>query len=233
VVNGGPSPSPRVTGAIYLLYFLMAIIAVVLVRGLVIAGDAASTAHNIVAHETLFRAGSAIGLIGTALYVAVTALFYGLFKPVNETLARLALLFSLVGCAMQGASNVLQLAALDVLGSGRYLNSFSVEQSQALAMLFLTLHAQSGYIEIMFFGLFDLVIGYLIVRSTFLPRFLGILMVLAGIGWLTFLSPAFASHAAPLIESLGFVAELCLMLWLIFMGVNVERWKEQAGSRDV
>jgi hypothetical protein len=225
-----PWPNPRITGVVYLLYFLTAICAVVLVRGLVSSDDAAATARDILAHEPLFRAGFAIGLIGTALYVAVTALFYGLFKRVNKSLALVATLFSLVGCTIQGASNIFQLAALVVLGGSRYLSSFTTDQQRALALLFLNLHAQSGYIEIVFFGLFDFAIGCLIFKSTFLPRTLGVLMAFAGLGWLTFLAPAFASQFAPVVDGLGFIAELCLMLWLIVMGVNVPRWKEQAGT---
>ena len=105
---------------------------------------------------------------------------------------------------------------------------FKLEQLQALALMFLNLNAQAGYTEIIFFGLFDIVIGYLIFRSTFLPRFLGVLMVIAGLGWLTFLSPALANHLSRYVDVLGFVAELLLMLWLLVMGVNVQRWKEQA-----
>src|SRR5579863_1146982 len=101
MVDASPWPSPRIIGVIYLLYFLTAIFAVVLVRGLVVSDDATATARNILAHEALFRAGFAIGIIGTALYVAVTALFYGLLEPVNKTLALIATLFSMVGCAIQ------------------------------------------------------------------------------------------------------------------------------------
>ncbi|MGA7381230.1 MAG: DUF4386 family protein, partial [Terriglobales bacterium] len=80
------------------------------------------------------------------------------------------------------------------------------------------------------FGFYDLLLGYLIFRSTFLPQILGVLMMFAGLGWLTFLSPPFANHLTPYVLVLGFVAELLLMLWLLVMGVNVQRWKEQANA---
>jgi len=225
-------PSARITGVVYLLYFLTAIVAVVLVRGIVVSGDAAATANNILAHEPLYRLGFAIGLIGTALYVAVTALFYGLFKPVNKSIALLAAFFSLVGCAIQASGSLFQAAPLVVLGGSHYLSVFKLEQLQALALMFLNLNVQAGYTEIIFFGLFDIVIGYLIFRSTFLPRFLGVLMMIAGLGWLTFLSPALATHLSPYVDVLGFIAELFLMLWLLVMGVNVQRWKEQASAAE-
>jgi Domain of unknown function (DUF4386) len=230
IAGASPRPSARVIGVVYLLYFLTAISAVLLVRGLVVSGDAAATAHNILAHEPLYRSGFAIGIFGTALYVAVTALFYGLFRPVNKNLALLAAFFSLVGCAVQASGSLFQIAPLIVLSGGHYLSVFKVEQLQALALTFLDLNAQAGYISIVFFGLFDIAIGCLIFRSTFLPRFLGVLMAIAGLGWLTFLSPPLATALSPFVDVLGFIAELVLMLWLLVMGVNVQRWKEQADA---
>jgi hypothetical protein len=232
IAAASPSPNARIIGVVYLLYFVTAILAVLLVNKLVVPGDATTTANAILAHRSFYQWGFAIGLIGTALYVAVTALFYGLFRPVNKGAALLAAFFSLVGCAVQASGSVFQIAPLVVLGGSHYLMVFDAQQLQALALLSLNLHAQAGYINIIFFGLFDITIGCLIFRSTFLPRFLGVLMVLAGLGWLTFLSPSLAMHLSPYVDILGFVAELVLMLWLLVMGVNVQRWKEQAGAGD-
>ena len=229
--QASPWPSARITGVVYLLYFLAAILGVALVRGLVVSDDAAATANNILTHESLFRSGFAIDLIGTALYIAVTALFYGLFRPVNKSLALLAVLFSLVGCAIQASGSLFQVAPLVVLGGSDYLSVLTAEQRQALALMFLNLNTQAAYVYLVFFGFFDFLIGCLIFKSTFLPRFLGVLMALAGLGWLTFLSPPFAGHLSPFIYVLGFIAELFLMLWLLVMGVNVQRWKEQAEKR--
>jgi hypothetical protein len=83
---------------------------------------------------------------------------------------------------------------------------------------------------LVFFGLFNLLIGYLIFKSTFLPRILGVLMALSGLGWLTFLSPSLANYLLAHIEVLGIIAEASLMLWLLVKGVNVQRWKEQASA---
>ena len=92
-------------------------------------------------------------------------------------------------------------------------------------------HRAASYSPLMFFGPYCLLIGWLIFRSTFLPRILGVLMMLAGLGWLAFLSPPLAKHLSLYIEILGIVAEGLLMLWLLVKGVNVERWREQAGAR--
>ena len=223
-------PRARITGVVYLLYFLTAIIGEFFLRGLVVDGDAAATANNILAHESLFRLGLATGLISTAGYIAVTALFYDLFKAVSRSLSLLAAFFSLVGCAILAFASLFQLAPLVVLGGSQYLSVFKVEQLRALALMFLELNTQAGNICVVFFGVYCLLIGNLIFRSTFLPRLLGVLMALAGLGWLTFLSPPLANHLSPYNLVLGFLAELALMLWLLVRGVNVQRWKEQASA---
>jgi hypothetical protein len=105
-----------------------------------------------------------------------------------------------------------------------------VEQLRALASLFLELYGQGVNICFVFFGVYCLLIGYLIFTSAFLPRILGVLMAFAGLGWLTFLSPPLANYLSPYILVLGFLAELALMLWLLVMGVNVQRWKEKASA---
>ena len=225
-----PPLKARVTGVVYLVYFLTAISGELFIRGMVVSGDAAATANNFLTHQPLFRLHFAVGLIATGLYIALTALFYGLFKPVNQSLALLAAFFSLVGCAIQAFGSLFQVAPFVVLGGSPYLSVFKVEQLQALALMFLELNAQTSYIYLVFFGLFNLLIGYLIFRSTFLPRILGGLMALSGLGWLTFLSPPLANHVLPYIEVLGILAEALLMLWLLVQGLNVERCKEQASA---
>ncbi len=171
-------PRARITGVIYLLYFLTAISAEVFVgKG------------RPVLYEAVF-------LISNAFYIAVTLLFYSLFKPVNRGLSLLAALFSLMGCA-DTVLSFLHLAPLKVNA-------------------------------LVFFGPFCILIGYLVFSSTFLPRFLGVMMALAGVGWLIFLWPL-AIHILTYLKVLGFLAEMSLMLWLVAMGVNTQRWKERAG----
>jgi len=230
IAERSPRPRARITGVVYLLYFLTAVAGEFFLRGLVVDGDAAATANNLLAHQPLFRLGLATGLIATAFYIAVTALFYDLFKPVNRSLSLLAAFFSLVGCAIGAFGSLFQLAPLVVLGGGQYLSVFKVEQLRALALMFLELNTQAANIYLVLFGFYDLLIGYLIFRSAFLPRILGVLMAIAGLGWLTFLSPPLANYLSPYILVLGFVAELLLMLWLLVKGVNVQRWKEQASA---
>jgi hypothetical protein len=228
--EASPRRKARIAGVFYLLEMLTGAFAIIFVGGrFFVFGDAAATATNILAHESLFQLGFAANLIQFACYVAVTGLFYDLFKPVNKSLSLLAAFFSLVGCAIGAVSCLFELAPLTVLGGAQYLNVFKVEQLQALAFMFLKLYGQLFNISFVFFGFYCLLIGYLIFRSTFLPRILGVLMAIAGLGWLTFLSPALTHALSPYILAAG-LGEVSLTLWLLVAGVNAERWKEQAGA---
>jgi hypothetical protein len=219
----------RTTGFVYLLFFLTAVCAGLLVKGLIVPTNAAATAHNLIAHEGLLRSGFAVTLISTAFYIALTALLYNLFRPVNRILSLLAAFLSLVGCGIQAVfAGLYTFGSPLVLEGDRYLTAFTPEQLQALAFLVLKTGMQAFNIALVFFGFFDFVIGYLIFKSTFLPRFLGVLMMLAGVGWLSALSTSLVKHLSPGVEILGFVAELALMLWLIIKGVNLQRWNEQS-----
>lgn len=217
IAEASPRPSARITGVVYLLYFLTAILGEFFLRGLVVDGDAAATANNLLAHQPLFRLGWATGLISTACYIAVTALFYGLFKPVNRSLSLVAAFLSLAGCTILAFSSLFQLAPLVVLGGSQYLSVFTVEQLRALALMFLELSAQAVNICFVFFGFYCLLIGYLIFKSAFLPRILGVLMAFAGLGWLAFLSPPLANYLLTYIEVIGILAEASLMVWLLVM----------------
>jgi hypothetical protein len=230
IAEASPRPRARITGVVYLLYFLTAVLAVFFMRGLLVSGDAAATANNILAHERLFRLSVAVGLIATALYIAVTVLCYGLLKPVNKTVSLLAAFFSLVGCAIQAFGSLFQVAPLVVLEGSPYLSVFKVDQLQAVALMFIKLNVQAAYIYLVFFGLFNVLIGYLIFRSTFLPRILGGLMAFAGLGWLTYLSKPLVNYLSPYNLACGLLGQGSVMLWLLVMGVNVQRRKEQASA---
>jgi hypothetical protein len=222
---------PRATGAVYLLYFITAILGVFCAKRLVVPGDAAATARNILTHESSFRFAFALSLIGNVFYIALTVLFYRMFRPVHATLSLLAAFFSLVGCTIQIMGSFFQLAPLVLLDSSvTYLPAFSARQLEALAFLCFRLQAQTFNISLVFFALFCLFIGYLIYRSTFLPRVLGVLLILAGFGWLTYLWPPFAATIARYTQPFGFLAELALMLWLLVKGIDVQRWIEIVGT---
>jgi len=228
-IETSPRLKARIAGALYLISGTL------FVRGMpAITADAAATAHNMLAHQSLFRLGFVADLLSAPLYMAVTLILYELLRPVNRSLSLLATVFSLVGSTIAAVVCLLHFAPLIVLGGSHYLSVFSVEQLQALALMFLNLHVQGLSISMVFFGFFCFLLGYLIFRSTFFPRIIGVLLAIAGLCYLTyypatFLWPEFAAHMFPyiLIPGLG---ELVLALWLLVMGVNVQRWKEQANA---
>ena len=218
----------RIIGVIYLLSFLTSILGDRLLKGLVVDGDAAATASHILTHQSLFRLGVAGSLASTGFYLALTALFYELFRPVSRRISLLAAFFGLLGCAIQAGGSVFQLFSLAVLRTGQGESLQNPGQLPAFALLLTRLNDQAVLVALVFFAMYDVLIGYLILRSTFLPRFLGALMVLAGLGWLTFLYEPLADHLSPYIQVLGIIAEVLLMLWLLVMGLNTVRWREQA-----
>ena len=203
---------------------------VVILGSLVVAGNTAATAANILAHQQLFWLGFASSLIAVAFHLAWAFLLYDLLKPVNRSVSLLALCVILVGCAMQALSSLLYLAPLLVLQGGSALGAFTPHQLQDLSLVFLKLNAQAYDIYLVFFGLWCVLIGYLIFRSTFLPRILGVLLLIDGLGWMLYLLPPLAQQLFPLIAVAAGLAEFPLEIWLIVMGVNNERWKQQAGA---
>lgn len=229
-----PAFKARIAGVAYLITILIGIFGEAFVRGkLIVSGDAAATAANLLAHEPLFRFGFALNLLPA--YLVVTVIFFDLFKPVNRNINVLAAFCALVGTAVGTLNSLFELAPLMVLKGEPYLGVFKPEQLQALALLFLKLRAQGFNICLVFFGYYCVLIGYLIFRSAFLPRTLGVLMALAGFSYLVssfaaFLSPDFAAHVALYILPLGLLGEGSLTLWLLIAGVNAQRWKEQSQS---
>lgn len=201
---------------------------VAILGSLVVAGDAARTATNILAHQPLFWLGFTVSLLGVAFHVTWALLFYELFKPVNRTIALLALCVVLVCCAMQALTGLLYLTPLLVLQGGSALSAFTPAQLQALAFTFLKVNGQAFNVDLVFFGLWCVLSGYLMFRSTFMPRILGVLLMIDGLGWMLFMLPPLASFLFPVIAVDSGLAEIPLQLWLIVMGVNSERWKEQA-----
>jgi uncharacterized protein DUF4386 len=224
---GPPQPGARTIAVVYLLFFLTAFSAAFLTKGLVVPGDAAATASGMLAHEGRYRSGFAVELVSNALYIAVTALFYRLFGPVNRSLSLLAAFFSLVGCAIQIVGGLFLLAPFFVLGDSQLSSAFKVEQLQAAALLSLTLHAQVIKIALVLFAFYDFLLGYLIFRSTFLPRTLGVLLMCAGVGWLTFIWPPLAAALSSYVLPFGALAEILLMLWLLVKGVDLSRWRQK------
>src|ERR1700687_6007168 len=232
IAEASPRFKARMAGVSQLLEALTATFGQVIVLGrLVVSGNAAATAANILGHERLFWLGFASSLMGVAFHIAWALLIYVLLKPVNRSLSLLAAFFVLVACAMQALTSLLYLAPLLILQGGNSLSAFTAEQLQALALMFLKLNQYAFNSALVFFGVWLALTGYLIFRSTFLPRILGVLLAISGLGWVTYLYPPLAYRLFfPYIAIASALGEIPLELWLIVMGVNAQRWKEQASA---
>jgi hypothetical protein len=200
---------------------------------LVVSGSAAATAANMLGHERLFWLGFVSSLIGVVCHIAWIFLFYELFKPVNPNLSLLAALVGIVVCAMQAVTGLLYVAPWLVLQGGSSLSAFTAEQLQALAFVFLKLNGYAFDIDLAFFGIWCVLAGYLIFRSTFLPRILGVLLAIDGVGWATFLLPPLGHYLFPFVATASALAEIPLQLWLVVVGVNSQRWRQQASAEAI
>jgi len=231
VAGMSPRAKARVAGAFEALEGLTSAYGQVMVLGrLVVYGDAAATAANLLAHERLFWLGYVSSLCGVAFHVVWIFLFYELFQPVSRRLSLLAAFVGLVVCGLQALAALLYIAPLLILKGGSALGGFTPGQLQALAMVFLKVNAYAFDVDLVFFGFWCVLTGWLIFRSTFLPRVLGVLLAIDGLGWMMYVYPPFAHAVFPVIAGASAVAELPLQIWLLMMGVNSERWKEQAGA---
>jgi len=229
-----PQVVARVAGLAYLITVITGLFAELVVRGnLIVSGDPAATARNIMASEGLYRLGFAADLVGGAAYLVVTVLLYELLKPVNKILSLLAAFFSLVGIAAGGLAALGHIAVLLFLGGASYLRAFDTQQLQALAYVAIRLHAQGYLIALVFFGFYEALLGYLIFKSFFFPRTLGVLVGVAGLAFLInsfaiFLAPAIGNALNGAMLILDAVGEFSLMLWLLIMGVDRAQWQEHA-----
>ncbi|HXB69360.1 MAG TPA: DUF4386 domain-containing protein [Candidatus Acidoferrales bacterium] len=229
-----PQISARIAGFLYLIIIALGLFAEVFVRERVLVnGDAAATARNILAHEQLYRLGFAAGIIVCICGLPLTIIFYNFFKLVNRSLALLEVFFALVTISIESVSLLNHFAPLILLGGERYLSAFNAEQLQALGYMSLVLQSVGYNLSLAVFAFDCMISGYLIFKSTFFPRILGVLLAMAGLSYLinsfaSFLAPAFAGQLFPYILVPSFIGELSVCLWLLVMGVNVPKWKEKA-----
>lgn len=227
--HGSPMPVARIAGTLWLISIIAGIYAEVFVRGsLIVHGDAPATAARIMAAEPLFRIGFAADLVGDMAYTGVTILLYELLKPVSGGVSLIALAFGLTGCAIMAANLVNLFAPLVLFDGVRTMNSLPPERA-ALALAFLRLHGQRYSLSIAFFAIQVGALGYLILRSTFLPRILGVLLVIEAVCNLVssfggFLAIAWVGLLDSYILLPGLPAEGGTTLWLSVMGVNAGKW---------
>lgn len=221
----------RIAGALFLISLVAGGFGEFFVPStLIVSADATATAKNIIASNSLFRMGFASYLVEAMCDVGLTLVLYLLLKPVREDVALLAAFFRLVSTAVFGVAELFYFAASLILGGAGYLKTFSPDQLNTLALLSLKLYGYGGGIFMVFYGVASVLLGYLIFRSGYLPRFLGVLLALSGLGFVTrnfalVLAPAYASSFLLLPAPL---AALALTVWLLVRGVDVPKWEERA-----
>ena len=226
-----PQRFARCSGVLYLAIIVLGSFGEMFVRAtLVISGDPTATANAIAGSPLLWRAGIVGDLLMQVLDVPV--IFYLLLKPVSKSLALFATLINLVQTAVLVANKLNLVLPLFLLKDIRYLNAFSPEQLNVLAYLAIQAHSYGFAIGLIFFGVACLVRAYLIYKSGYFPKILGVLMFGAGLSYLTnsvalLLVPSFAALIFPAILAPALVAELSLSLWLIAKGINVAKWKHR------
>jgi len=227
-----PRTKGRFAGGLYLLTIITGVYAQAFISDrLVVSRDAATTAANILANQSFYRLGFTIYLIEMACQVATVVLFYQLLKPVSRTGAMLAAAFELIGCGIKIFSRLFYFAPLVVLGgSASYLSVFNKEQLDAIALLLLRINDNGAAIALAFFGFSTLLQGWLIYRSGFLPRWLGVIGIIGGIGWLTFLSPPLGGRLFLYVALYALIGSAATIGWLLTVGVDEQRWRQRAAQ---
>lgn len=224
----------RTAGILYLTIIASGIFAEFFVRSsLIVSGDAAATAKNIVASESLFRIGIASDTVMIICDVALALIFYVLLKPVNSSLSLMAAFFRLTQAAVLGVNLLMLFFVLQLLKGAEYLAVFGKEQLYALSMLFLEAHGIGYSIGLVFFGIHCFILGYLVVKSGYFPRILGVMLMVASLGYLidSFAKilmsdyKAYETTFALVVFAPAFIAELSMCLWLLLKGVKVSEIK--------
>jgi hypothetical protein len=220
----------RIAGFLYLLQIPLGVFGIVYVpKALIVPGDAAATASNILANEFLFRL-SMVSTILAALVTVVTALFlYKVLKPVNKNYAVLMVLFTVIAAPISMLNELNHVAVLLLLKGPEYLTIFTTSQLQTLVSVFFDLHKYGIQIVGIFFGLWLLPMGYLVFKSYYIPKIIGVFLIITCLGYLIdfvtfFLFPNFGV----IISEYTFLGEVLMVFWLLIKGVNVEQWEKRA-----
>ncbi len=223
----------RIAGFLYLILMVCGIFSYMFVNSrLIVPGDTAITINNIMASESLYVSGIVSWLISQTVFILLVYVLYKLLKPVNKNHAFLMVMFVLVSVPISFINELNKFAALLLLSGADYLTAFTASQLHALVSLFLDLNEYGIHINSMFFGLWLLPLGYLVFKSGYIPRILGILLMIGWFGYMLefftfFLFPDFNAAIEPVFTITG-IGEFLLVLWLLIKGVNVKQWEKRA-----
>jgi uncharacterized protein DUF4386 len=225
--------SPRAMARLAGVLFLATIAGGVFAQGflsdrLIVAGDAAATARNIVANTAVVRAAFAIFMIEMACQIGMTAAMYYLLKPVSRSLSATAAVFGYVGSAIKILARLFFYAPLFVLGGSSSLSAFSQGQLEGISSLLLRINSLGAGTACIFLGVNSVIVGYLMLRATFLPRVLGVLGILGGAGWLSYLYPPLASTIFVPVALFALFGCAVTIAWLLVRGVDDRKWNRMA-----
>jgi hypothetical protein len=224
-----PSTRGRILAALFLFVIIGGITAQSFISDrLVVRGDAARTAANIVANTSLYRLGYTIFMLEMIAQVGVSLLFYDLLKPVNRSVARASAILGLTGCGIKTMARLFYYVPLILLGGASYLSAIPPAQLEALSLAFIKINNQGAAIGIIFFGFDGLLRGWLVFNSGFLPRFLGVLSIVSGLGWLTFLWPPLGSQTFIGVALFAIAGVIATSGWFFIRGVDDVKWRARA-----
>lgn len=230
VILNMTTESPRLLARLAGVFFLLTILGGVIAQGfiserLINFGDAAATANNILANKGLFQIGFTIYLIEMACQVTTAMLFYRLLRPVNRTLALLMLLFEFTGIVIKTFARVFYITPLFVLEGSAVFGGMDTGQLQSISLVLLKVNDYGAATALAFFGFSTMLMGYLIFRSTYLPRWLGVIGMIAGLGWLTFIYPPLGYRVFIFAALIGLLGAAAKIFWLIVFAVDEEKFR--------
>ena len=217
----------RIAGAIYLLMVVTGPFSLIYVPSkLIVKGNATATASNILAHQTMFQLAVLAGLVGAIIFICLAIALYRLFREVDQTQSLLLVGFVLVSATVGFFDELNNLAALTLFRGGEFLSVFNQDQLDALGMLFVRLHFQGIIINELFWGLWLFPFGVLVCKSRFLPRILGVWLVIncfayVAISLTGIFAPQYYGRAFNMSQPILF-GEIAIMLWLLIRGANVK-----------
>lgn len=223
-----PLKTARMAGFMYLLQIPLGVFGILYIpNALWVLGDMAATANNILANEMLFRL-SIVSSVLCALVTIVTALFlYKLLKPVNKNYAVLMVICALISAPISMLNELNQVAVLLLLKDPEYLTIFTASQLKTLMAMFFDLHEYGIKIVGIFFGLWLLPMGYLVFKSNFIPKTIGVLLIIGCVGYLIdFVTFFIFPNLGVVISEYTFIGEVLMVFWLLIKGVKVEQWEK-------
>ena len=227
-VETSPLVRARVAGALYLFANIVAPFTLLyLPSRFIVRGDPTATANRIMASESLFRFGIVGNLFTFTANIFLALALFQLLKVAGRKMAAAMVILLLVGVPIAMLNELTQLAVLQLLSGGAALKAYATDQLQATAYILLRLHDQGLLIAHIFFGLWLLPMGYLVWTSRFIPKIVGLLLIVAGVGYVVQSFGIFLGYNVNIIVFTG-LGEAVFLLWLLIFGVNKARWKERA-----